>query len=82
MRIHVGRLSASLSESDLRNVFEAYGRVVAVSLVRRGPRRHAFVDMVDAERARAAIDGLSRTWAVSPARLKPETQADFADFAR
>ncbi|HYF01065.1 MAG TPA: RNA-binding protein, partial [Planctomycetota bacterium] len=76
--------SASVSETDLRKVFEAYGRVAAVSVVRRGPRRHAFVEMDDPARARAAIDGLSPGWAVAPARhaVLRETQADYGDFAR
>ena len=84
MRIYVGRLTASVSESHLRKMFETYGRVGAVSLVRRGPRGHAFVDMEDPARAREAIGDLSERWAVAPARpaVKRETQADFGDFAR
>lgn len=84
MRIFVGRLNASVSESDLRKVFEAYGRVAAVSLVRRGPRRHAYVDMADPACARRAIGGLSSRWEVEQAlpAARRETQLDYGDFAR
>ena len=84
MRIYVGRLCASLSEKDLRKVFEAYGRVAGLALVGRGPRRHAFVEMVDPACARKAIDGLAPRWAVAqalPVRAR-ETQGDYADCAR
>ncbi len=63
MNIYIGNLPFSLTDSDVRSAFEAYGSVSSVTLVTDRetgrPRGFGFVEMdVDSE-ARAAIEGLN-----------------------
>ena len=56
--LFVGNLSPEVTDSDLRAVFETYGRVTSVRLVSR--RRLAYVEL-DLEAAHAAVDALTGT---------------------
>ena len=61
MNIYVGNLSRDVTEADLRQAFEAFGKVVSVSMVRdrRGqPKGFAFVEMSSREEGLAAIEEL------------------------
>jgi RNA recognition motif-containing protein len=58
MRIYVGNMPFSMSENDLRNLFETYGEVVSADIITDRdtgrPRGFGFVEMVD-DGARKAI---------------------------
>jgi len=80
--IFVGNLSFQTTESEVRNVFERFGRVTTVRVMtERGsgsPRGFAFVNMPgmeDAEEAIARLNGNSlggRTMTVNEARTRDE----------
>ncbi|MGB2694093.1 MAG: RNA-binding protein [Dehalococcoidia bacterium] len=53
--LFVGNLSPEMTENDLRNVFEAYGKVSSLRYVSR--RGIAYVDL-DPDAANAAVDAL------------------------
>lgn len=82
MNIYVGNLSYHTTEEQIRRAFEGYGEVTRVSLIsdrNTGESRgFGFVEMADAEQARAAINGLNgseldgRQLNVSEARPRPE----------
>ena len=61
MNIYVGNVSFNLSEDELRQVFEAYGEVSSVKIIKDkvtgNSRGFAFVDMPDKTQAAAAIAG-------------------------
>ena len=63
MRLFVGNLSFGLREDDLRSLFEQYGGVEQVQLVKDRDtgqsRGFAFVDMAADAEAEAAINGLN-----------------------
>lgn len=83
-RIFVGNLSFQTTESEVRNVFERFGRVSAVRVMtERGtgtPRGFAFVNMPgmeDAEEAIARLNGNSlggRSMTVNEARDRDEAK--------
>jgi len=62
MNIYVGNLSFEVSEDDLRQVFEPFGQVTSVSVIRDKysgqSRGFGFVEMAAKAEAQAAIDGL------------------------
>ncbi len=62
--IYVGNLSYRATEEDVRQAFGRYGQVSGVSIVSDREtgrsRGFAFVEMPDAEEAKAAIDGLNQ----------------------
>ncbi|MFN9917099.1 MAG: RNA recognition motif domain-containing protein, partial [Pirellulaceae bacterium] len=62
--IYVGNLSYRASEDDLRQAFGQYGSVSKVSIVTDREtgrsRGFAFVEMPNAEEAKAAMEGLSQ----------------------
>ncbi len=78
MDIHVGNLSRELGETELRQEFEKFGRVVAIRLVKDRhsgvSRGFGFVEMAERDEGLAAIQGLNgqelagRTMDVSEAR--------------
>ncbi len=82
--IFVGNLSFQTTESEVRNVFERYGRVTTVRVMtERGtgsPRGFAFVNMPgmeDAEEAIARLNGNSlggRSMTVNEARDRDEAK--------
>ena len=63
MKIYVGNLSFSTSESQLRALFEEHGQVASASLVMDRetgrPRGFGFVEMNDDSQARAAMAALN-----------------------
>ena len=80
--IYVGNLDFRTSEEELRQLFEGYGAVERVNMIRDRdtgqPRGFAFVEMTndaEAEKAIAGINGTNvggRNLNVSEARPKPE----------
>ncbi len=63
VNIYVGNLSYETSENDLRNMFEAHGKVDRVSLVMdrmtNRSKGFGFVEMPNDAEARAAISALN-----------------------
>ena len=65
MNIYVGNISHQTTEGDLRQAFEAFGRVESVSIITDKlsgePRGFGFVEMPTQAEAMAAISGLNET---------------------
>lgn len=63
MNIYVGNLSFDVTEEDLREAFEAFGEVTSAAVIKDKfsgeSRGFGFVEMADAEQAKAAISGLN-----------------------
>lgn len=63
--IFIGNLAIDTSEQRLRALFEAFGRVVSVNVVKDRdtaiPRGFAFVEMGSSAEAQAAIAALNRS---------------------
>lgn len=63
MNIYVGNLSRNVTEDDLKEVFEAFGQLKSINVVKDKysgePRGFGFVEMSSKDEARAAIDGLN-----------------------
>ncbi|MCD6499285.1 MAG: RNA-binding protein [Deltaproteobacteria bacterium] len=62
MKLYVGNMPFSMSEGDLRQLFEEHGSVDSVSVITDRdtgrPRGFAFVEMPDDEAARTAMASL------------------------
>jgi RNA recognition motif-containing protein len=84
MKIYVGKLSLKVNEDDLKQAFEAYGKVEEVKVIKDKytgeSRGFAFIEMPTKAEALAAISGLNGkelkgdTIAVNEARPRPEGQ--------
>jgi RNA recognition motif-containing protein len=65
MNIYVGNLSFDSSDEDLREAFEAYGKVDSAQVIRDRAsgrsRGFGFVEMPEMAEAMAAIEGLNET---------------------
>lgn len=65
MNIFVGNLAFTVTEQDLRQLFELYGTVNTIDVMTDRETGHpcgfGFVDMPERSTARAAIAGLHRT---------------------
>jgi len=65
MNIYVGNLSRNVTEDDLKDVFEAFGQLKSINVVKDKysgePRGFGFVEMPSKDEARSAIDGLNGT---------------------
>ncbi|MGH9462839.1 MAG: RNA recognition motif domain-containing protein [Vicinamibacteria bacterium] len=82
MNIYVGNLPFSTTEAELREVFERFGRVDSASIIvdrhTNQSRGFGFVEMANAEEAKAAIEALNgtdmsgRTLRVNEARARTE----------
>ncbi len=82
MNIYVGNLSFDLTEDDLRQAFEAFGRVESVTIitdkVTRESRGFGFVEMAAKAEGQSAINDLNgkelkgRALKVNEARPRPE----------
>ncbi len=82
MNIYVGNLSFDLTEDDLRQAFEAFGRVESVTIitdkVTRESRGFGFVEMAAKAEGQSAINDLNgkelkgRALKVNEARPPPE----------
>jgi RNA recognition motif-containing protein len=63
MNIYVGNLSYDVSEENLRQAFEAFGKVSSATIVKDKysgqPRGFGFVEMLDQTEAQAAIQNLN-----------------------
>jgi len=63
MKLYVGNLSFTTTESQLREIFEAHGQVSSASLVMDRdtgrPRGFGFVEFPNDDEAKAAIEALS-----------------------
>ena len=80
--IYVGNLAHAATEDDVREAFEAYGKVASVSIIKDRetgrPRGFAFVEMSDATEANEAISQMNlkeikgRAVTVNEARPKTE----------
>lgn len=62
MKLYVGNLNYSISESELANIFENYGEVISVKLIidreTGRPKGFGFVEMTDENAAKLAIQEL------------------------
>jgi RNA recognition motif-containing protein len=82
MNIYVGSLSYDVTEEELKKVFEAFGQVESVKVIRDNfsgrSKGFAFVEMADSAGAHSAIDGLDgkelkgRPLKVNKARARTE----------
>lgn len=82
MNIYVGNLSREVTEEDLRQVFEAFGKVESINIIKDKfsgePRGFGFVEMPAKAEAQSAINGMNgkelkgRTLTVNEARPRSE----------
>lgn len=82
MNIYVGNLSREVTDAELRQEFEAFGKVTSVNIIKDRysgqSRGFGFVEMATKEEGQAAIDGLKgksmqgRELDVSEARPRTE----------
>jgi len=82
MNIYVGNLAADVSEDDLRKLFETFGAVLTINIIKDRytgeTRGFGFIEMPTELEAQAAIKGLDGTklnnkvLAVSKARPRTE----------
>ena len=85
MKIYVGNLSYGVTEQDLREEFEAFGKVDSTSVVTDRdtgrPRGFAFVEMPTVSEGQAAITGINgknindRTVVVNEARPRNDNRS-------
>lgn len=65
MNIYVGNLSYKLSEDDLKQIFEEFGEITSVKIIKDKysgrSKGFAFVEMAEDADAKAAIDKLNGT---------------------
>lgn len=65
MNIYVGNLSYKLNEDDLKQVFEEYGEITSVKIIKDKysgrSKGFAFVEMADDDEAKSAINELNGT---------------------
>ena len=82
MNIYVGNLSREVTESELRQAFEAFGQVTSVNIIKdrysSESRGFGFVEMATKSEAQAAITGLNGTSlkerALSVSEARPRTE--------
>jgi RNA recognition motif-containing protein len=82
MNIYVGNLSRDVSESDLREAFQAFGEVASASIIKdkfsNESRGFGFVEMPNLAEARAVIAGLNgkslKGRAVTVNEARPRTE--------
>ena len=85
MKIYIGNLSPEVTEQDLRQEFEAFGKVDSVSVITDKfsgrSKGFAFVEMPTVSEGQAAITGLNgktlkeRTLTVNTARPRTENRS-------
>ena len=63
MNIYVGNLSPGITEEDLQQAFEAFGKIASVTVIKDKfsgeSRGFGFVEMPDKAEGQSAIDGLN-----------------------
>jgi len=84
MNIYVGNMSYEMTEDDLRQAFESFGKVESATIIKDKysgqSKGFGFVEMPSSEEARSAIDGLNgkeikgRTLNVNEARPRSESR--------
>jgi len=84
MNIYVGNIPRESTESEIKNLFEEFGTVASVNLIRdnytKMPKGFGFVEMPDKEQAEKAINELNggifngRPLTINPARPRNENQ--------
>ncbi len=84
MRIYVGSLSTEITEEELRQEFEAFGKVESVNIITDKisgrPKGFGFVEMASKSEAESAITSLNgktlkeRTIVVSEARPRTDNR--------
>jgi RNA recognition motif-containing protein len=82
MNIYIGNISRESSENEIRTLFEEFGKVENINLIRDNYTKmlkgFGFIDMPDKDEAEKAIKSLDgqmfngRALTVNPARPKPE----------
>lgn len=82
MNIYIGNLSRDVTEEDLRQLFEGFGQITSVNIIKDKfsgeSRGFGFVEMPEKDKAQAAITGLNgkefkgRTLSVNEARPRTE----------
>jgi RNA recognition motif-containing protein len=92
MNIYVGNLAPDVTEEDMRQLFEGFGEITSVTIIKDKfsgeSRGFGFVDMPAKTDAQAAINGLNdkelkgRALNVSEARPRPEGQRGGAGGGR
>lgn len=58
IELHVSNISLKATEDDLRQLFEEYGELLRIKLLKRGTMQKAFIDMENENAAKKAIDAL------------------------
>ena len=65
MNIYVGNLKYEIGEDDLKELFEAYGEVTSVKIIKDNytgkSKGFGFVEMANDDEGNAAIEGLNDT---------------------
>ena len=65
MNIYVGNLSPDVTEDDLKEAFEAFGKIESINVIKDkfsgASRGFAFVEMPSKTEAQSAIEGLNGT---------------------
>ena len=84
MKIYIGNLSQNITDDDLKKVFEAFGQLTSVNVIKdkytNNSRGFAFVEMASNKEGQAAIDGLNgkdfkgTTLSVNEARPRKENR--------
>jgi len=84
MKIYVGNISRDVTDDDLRQAFEAFGRVESATVLKDKftgePRGFGFVEMPSGSEARSAINGMNgkdlkgRTLNVNEARPRDDSR--------
>lgn len=95
MNIYVSNLSYHTSESDLRELFSAYGEVNSAKIITDRetgrPRGFAFVEMAQKEEGQRAIQGLNNTTVdnfdinvaeARPREERPQSRNSFQSYKR
>ena len=63
MSIYVGNLSSELTEEELKGVFQEFGEVTSVNIIKDKftgqPRGFGFVEMASVDATKAAIAGMN-----------------------
>jgi RNA recognition motif-containing protein len=58
IELHVSNISLKASEDDLRKLFEDYGEIYRIKLLKRGTMLKAFIDLDTEKNAEKAIENL------------------------
>ncbi len=92
MNIYVGNLPSDASEDDLRQAFEAFGKVMSVKIITDKftgtSRGFGFVEMPNSPEAQSAINGLNgkdlkgRSLKVNEARPRRDDRGSRGGFNR